>query len=78
MPDAIDEILRMNAPLMSNRRVTTGDVEIGGRTIPAGEKITIVNLEAAALLAAIVNIISSSRWLRPRSGNGQLSLRMHE
>ncbi|WP_205424928.1 cytochrome P450 [Marinobacter sp. BW6] len=47
MPDAIDEILRMNAPLMSNRRVTTGDLEIGGRTIPAGEKITIVNLEAA-------------------------------
>ncbi len=42
LPDAIDEILRMDAPLMSNRRVTTRDVEIGGRRIPAGEKITIL------------------------------------
>lgn len=40
--DAIDEILRMDAPLMSNRRLTTRDVEIGGRRIPAGEKITIL------------------------------------
>jgi len=42
LPDAIDEILRIDAPLMSNRRVTTRDVEIGGRRIPAGEKITIL------------------------------------
>ncbi|SFM99232.1 cytochrome P450 [Marinobacter pelagius] len=42
LPDAIDEILRMDAPLMSNRRVTTREVEIGGRTIPAGEKITLL------------------------------------
>lgn len=42
LPDAIDEILRMDAPLMSNRRITTRDVEIGGRIIPAGEKITIL------------------------------------
>lgn len=42
LPDAIDEILRMDAPLISNRRVTTRDVEIGGRHIPAGEKITIL------------------------------------
>ncbi len=42
LPDAIDEILRMDAPLMSNRRITTREVEIGGRTIPAGEKITIL------------------------------------
>ncbi|WP_227537910.1 cytochrome P450 [Marinobacter vulgaris] len=42
LPDAIDEILRMDAPLMSNRRVSTRDVEIGGRRIPAGEKITIL------------------------------------
>ncbi|MDF0749747.1 cytochrome P450 [Marinobacter sp. 71-i] len=42
LPDAIDEILRMDAPLISNRRITTRDVEIGGRRIPAGEKITIL------------------------------------
>ena len=42
LPEAIDEILRMDAPLMSNRRVTTRPVELGGHTIPAGEKITIL------------------------------------
>jgi len=42
LPEAIDEILRMDAPLISNRRITTRDVEIGGRNIPAGEKITIL------------------------------------
>ena len=42
LPDAIDEILRMDAPLMSNRRVTTREVGMGGRTIPAGEKVTIM------------------------------------
>lgn len=42
LPDAIDEILRMDAPLISNRRITTRDVKIGGRTIPASEKITIL------------------------------------
>ncbi|MBY5938274.1 cytochrome P450 [Marinobacter nauticus] len=42
LPEAIDEILRMDAPLISNRRVTTREVEISGRTIPAGEKITLL------------------------------------
>lgn len=42
LPDAIDEILRIDAPLMSNRRITTCEVKIGGRTIPAGEKITLL------------------------------------
>ena len=39
---AIDEILRMDAPLISNRRITTCPVEIGGRKIPAGERLTIL------------------------------------
>ena len=42
LPAAIDEILRMDAPLISNRRITTREVTIGGRTIPAGEKITLL------------------------------------
>jgi len=42
LSDAIDEILRIDAPLISNRRITTRDVEIGGRRIPAGEKITLL------------------------------------
>ena len=33
LPAAIDEILRIHAPLIANRRVTTRAVEIGGREI---------------------------------------------
>jgi cytochrome P450 len=42
LPAAIDEILRIHAPLISNRRVTTKPVEIGGRKIGAGERITLM------------------------------------
>ncbi len=42
LPAAIDEILRMRAPLISNRRVATRPVEIGGREIAAGERITLM------------------------------------
>lgn len=41
LPDAIDEILRIHAPLAANRRVTTRAVEIGGRQIGAGERISL-------------------------------------
>lgn len=43
---AIDEILRIDDPFVSNRRVTTGDVEIGERTIPRGQRI-LLNWTAA-------------------------------
>jgi len=36
---AIDEILRIHAPLIMNRRVTTRDVELGGHRLPAGTRI---------------------------------------
>ncbi|NWN81934.1 MAG: cytochrome P450 [Halomonas sp.] len=39
---AIDEILRIDAPLMSNRRIATRAVEIGGRRLEAGERLTIL------------------------------------
>ena len=42
LPVAIDEILRIHAPLIANRRVATGAVEIGGREIGAGERITLI------------------------------------
>lgn len=42
LPAAIDEILRLDAPLMSNRRITTRPVEIGGRHLAAGERLTIL------------------------------------
>jgi cytochrome P450 len=41
LPDAVDEILRMHSPLIANRRVTTRDVQLGGRRIAAGERVNV-------------------------------------
>ncbi len=41
LPDAIDEILRADGPLVANRRSTTRDVEIEGRKIARGESISL-------------------------------------
>lgn len=46
LPGAIEEILRISGPLVSNRRVTTCPVEIGGRKIAAGERITLMWISA--------------------------------
>lgn len=42
IPAANDEILRMHAPLIMNRRVTTREVELGGRTLPAGTRLALI------------------------------------
>lgn len=42
IPAAIDEILRLDAPLISNRRVATCPVTMGGRTIEKGERLTLL------------------------------------
>ena len=41
LPLAIDEMLRIHGPLIANRRITTRAVEIGGRAIDAGERISL-------------------------------------
>jgi len=41
VPAAIEEILRLHGPLVANRRLTTRSVEIGGRKIAAGERISL-------------------------------------
>jgi cytochrome P450 len=41
LPAAIDEILRIHGPLVTNRRIATRPVEFHGRTIGAGERITL-------------------------------------
>ncbi len=41
LPKAIHEILRIHGPLVANRRITTQPVEINGRTIDAGQMISI-------------------------------------
>ncbi len=41
LPEAVEEILRIHGPLVTNRRKTTCPVEIGGRHIAAGERLTL-------------------------------------
>ncbi|MEJ7837972.1 MAG: cytochrome P450 [Thermomicrobiales bacterium] len=42
IPAAIEEILRVDGPLVANRRTATENVKLGGRDISAGELITIM------------------------------------
>lgn len=46
LPAAIDEILRLHGPLVANRRVTTRPVEIGGRKLDAGERLSLIWVSA--------------------------------
>ncbi len=41
LPAAIDEMLRIHGPLVDNRRITTRPVEIGGRKLGTGERISL-------------------------------------
>lgn len=41
IPAAVEEIMRLEDPLVTNRRVTTQDVEVGGRIIPAHSRVTL-------------------------------------
>jgi cytochrome P450 len=40
MPVAVEEILRWATPVLHFRRTATRDVELGGKTIAAGDKVT--------------------------------------
>jgi cytochrome P450 len=46
IPNAIEEILRVDDPLVANRRVTTRSVEVAGRAIPAGETVSLMWIAA--------------------------------
>jgi cytochrome P450 len=46
LPDAIEEILRIHDPLVASRRITTRAVDIGGRPIGAGERISLIWVSA--------------------------------
>lgn len=56
IPAAVEEIMRLEDPLVSNRRKTRCPVELGGRALPAGAPITInwvsANRDEAAFPAA--------------------------
>ena len=42
IPDAIEELLRYLAPVQSGARVTTGEVEIHGASVPRGERVLLL------------------------------------
>lgn len=42
LPLAIEEILRLNGPLISNRRTATRSVVIGDRQVEAGDRVTVI------------------------------------
>lgn len=44
--EAIDEILRLNAPLVANRRLVVNETVIQGRTIPAGSQVSLMWISA--------------------------------
>jgi cytochrome P450 len=46
IPIAIEEILRVDDPLVANRRVTTREVEIQGQKIPKGERLSLMWIAA--------------------------------
>lgn len=46
LPAAIDEVLRLDGPLVANRRRATCPVEIGGQHIEEGERLSIVWIAA--------------------------------
>jgi hypothetical protein len=39
LPDAVEELLRLTSPVQGLARTTTRDVEVGGTSIPAGDKV---------------------------------------
>jgi cytochrome P450 len=41
LPSAVEEILRWSSPTLYNRRTATRDVEVAGRPIHAGDKVTL-------------------------------------
>jgi cytochrome P450 family 130 len=42
IPDAIEEILRLQAPVIQMPRIVTKDVELGGRALKTGERVLLV------------------------------------
>ena len=41
-PNAVEELLRYDGPTALNQRFTTGDIEVGGQTIPAGAAVSLM------------------------------------
>jgi cytochrome P450 len=68
LPEAIDEILRIHGPLVTNRRLARKDAQIGGKTIPAGERLTL-NWVSANRDEAVFEAADEFRFGRDPSKN---------
>lgn len=68
IPEAVDEILRIHGPLITNRRRTTRAVALGFRTIGFGERVT-VNWVSANRDEAVFPEPDRFRWGRDQSQN---------
>lgn len=68
LPPAIEEILRLHGPLVANRRITTRAVEIGGKQIGEGERVS-VNWVSANRDEAVFEDPGSFRLDRDQSQN---------
>lgn len=68
LPEAIDEILRLHGPLVANRRVTRCPVNIGGREIPEGARLSVLWISANRI-ATVFEDARQFRWGRDQSKN---------
>ncbi len=68
IPEAVDEILRIHGPLITNRRKANRSVTLGGRDIEAGERVT-VNWVSANRDEAVFPEPDTFRWGRDQSRN---------
>ena len=68
LPEAIEEILRLHGPLVNNRRTTTCPVQIGGRQIEAGQRISL-NWIAANRDERVFDDANAFRLERDQSAN---------
>jgi cytochrome P450 len=68
LPAAIDEILRIHGPLVCSRRIALRDMEIAGRKIAAGERVTL-HWIAANRDGDVFEEPETFRWDRDTSKN---------
>ncbi len=68
VPVAVEEILRIDGPLVAARRITTRPVKIGGRRIDTGQRLTLMWISANRDERAFEDA-TSFRWDRDQSQN---------
>ena len=68
LPEAIEEILRIHGPLITNRRIATCPVSLGGREMAAGQRLSLVWVSANRDEEVFTDA-KKFRWGRDQSKN---------